>query len=307
MKARSSDPNWYRASAWLRGEFNGVSAPRLGVLGVPLSLGSITSSHYEAGPDSIRGILQRLSTYDMDADLDLRSLAVVDYDDLEVDGSTPEEAFAPISLRVRRHLGEVEALVLLGGDNAITRPACNGVPPSLARCGLLTLNAHLDLRSLEDGLTNANTVRALLEDGMPGTNIWQIGLQGFANTADYARVARGAGITTVTSAQVRSRGGLSAVVGEALAQLSADVDAICVDVDLDILDRAFSPATPGSRPGGFAPWELREAVRRCGAHPKVRVMDLVEFDPSTDISSITAFSAGLCVLSFASGMLEREP
>jgi formiminoglutamase len=306
MKANVSDPHWPKAGAWLRGKFNGSSPPRLGVLGVPLSKGSLTPGHCEQAPDAVRSILRRLSTYDIESNLDLRSLGVRDFGDLNVAGSTPEDAFAPISLRVRRHLEEVEALVLVGGDNSITRPGANGVPPSLERCGLLTLDAHLDLRHLEGGLSNGNPVRALLEDGLPGANVWQIGLQGFANSAEYARVAREAGIMGITANQARSRGGLAVVVEEALERLSASLDAIYVDVDLDVLDRSYSPGTPGSRPGGFAPWELRKAVRRCGAHSKVRVMDVVEFDPSTDISSITAYNAALCLLSFASGMLERK-
>jgi arginase family enzyme len=34
-------------------------------------------------------------------------------------------------------------------------------------------------------------------------------------------------------------------------------------------------------------------------------MDLVEIDPAKDLSDSTAYAAGLCLLSFASGMLGR--
>jgi arginase family enzyme len=105
-------------------------------------------------------------------------------------------------------------------------------------------------------------------------------------------------------AEVRARG-IEQAVGEALDSLEESVDAIYVDLDLDVLDRAFAPATPGSRPGGLTPAELRSAARLCGAHPKVRVMDLVEIDPAKDVSDATAYAAGLCLLSFASGMLGR--
>lgn len=306
MTERPSDPHWPRASAWLRGEFNNGSQLRLGVLGVPLAQGSITAGHCDDAPNAIRAVLARLSTYDIETNLDLQSLPVADFGDVEVSQLDLEKAFAPISLEVRGRLEEVEVLALLGGNNAITRPGCSAMLPALDRCGLVTLDAHLDLRYLDDGLNNGNPVRALLQDGLPGANIWQIGLQGFANSAEYARVAREAGITVITANQARARGGPAAIVDEALGRLAAQVDAIYVDLDLDVLDRAFSPGTPGSRPGGFAPWELRKAARRCGAHPKVRVMDLVEFDPSTDISGTTAFSAGMCLLSFASGILERK-
>ena len=174
----------------------------------------------------------------------------------------------------------------------------------LARCGLLTLDAHLDLRDVNPELTNGNPVRALLEDGLPGEQIVQLGIQPFANSRAYFQVAREAGIRVIPVAEARARG-MEHAVGEALDALDQLVDAIYVDFDLDVLDRAFAPATPGSRPGGLTPAELRSAARLCGAHPKVRVMDLVEIDPTKDVADATAFAAGLCLLSFASGMLGR--
>jgi formiminoglutamase len=174
----------------------------------------------------------------------------------------------------------------------------------LSRAGLLTLDAHLDLRDLNAGLTNGNPVRALLADGLPGTQIVQIGIQPFANSRKYLNVAREAGIKVTSTAEVRAMG-IETAVSEALDRLDQDVEAIYVDLDLDVLDRAFAPATPGSRPGGLTPAEIRTAVRLCGSHAKVRVLDLVEIDPTKDVADATLFAAALALLSFASGLLGR--
>ena len=205
---------------------------------------------------------------------------------------------------MRRALREAHALALLGGDNSVTRAACHGIATSLAQCGLITLDAHLDLRHLDAGLTNGNPVRALLSDGMPGSQIFQIGIAPFANSHAYFDVARDAGIKVIPTAQVHTRG-IEEVIDEALDALSQEVEAIYVDVDMDVLDRAFAPATPGSRPGGLTPGDLRTAARLCGAHPKVKVMDLVEIDPTKDVADVTVLAAGLCLLSFTSGLLGR--
>jgi len=162
----------------------------------------------------------------------------------------------------------------------------------------------LDLRDLNDGLTNGNPVRALLADGLPGSQIVQIGIQPFANSRKYVHVAREAGIKVVSVAEVRAMG-IETVISEALDRLDQDVEAIYVDLDLDVLDRAFAPATPGSRPGGLTPAEIRTAARLCGSHAKVRVLDLVEIDPTKDVADATVFAAGLALLSFASGLLGR--
>jgi arginase family enzyme len=147
-------------------------------------------------------------------------------------------------------------------------------------------------------------VRALLEDGLPGENIAQIGIQSFANSSEYFRVAQDAGIHVVPVEEVQPQG-IEKVVNSALHQLAQKVDAIYIDLDLDVMDRAFAPATAGARPGGFTPLDVRRAAYLCGAHPKVRIMDLVEIDPTRDVNDMTSLTAAACLLSFASGLLER--
>jgi formimidoylglutamase len=203
-------------------------------------------------------------------------------------------------------------IAILGGDNSITRPAVHGLARALAqgqeatpdRVGLITLDAHHDLRDTSQGLNNGNPVRALLEDGLSGNNVWQIGIQPFANSPAYAAVAREHGIHVVTVDDVRTRG-IGSAMAEALDDVAGRVDAIYVDLDVDVLDRAFAPACPGARPGGLMPAELFEAARLAGAHPKVRAVDIVEVDPERDVADVTVLAAARCLLSFASGLATR--
>lgn len=306
MSANSitDDPHWPRASAWIEGAHADDVRGRLAILGAPLRLGSITPGRCDLAPQAIRKALARFSTYDIEHDIELQQLAVSDAGDLDLSDARPEEAFAPLAEAVRAALQTSNALVLLGGDNSITRPGCHGASSSLAECGLLTLDAHLDLRGTNKGLSNGNPVRALLDDGLRGANIIQIGIQSFSNSRHYANVARDAGITIITMDEVRARG-LERIVRESLEQLALRAQNIYVDLDVDVLDRSFAPATPGSRPGGLLPFELRRAAWLCGQHRKVRVMDLVEIDPTQDIADATVMTAAACLLSFASGLLQR--
>jgi formiminoglutamase len=298
------DEKWPRAGAWLAGETVPNPIGRLAVLGVPLHVGSLTPGRCEAAPEAIRQALGRYSTYDPDAQADLLALAVTDHGDLPVADARPEEALEPIAEAVRQALGDADALVILGGDNSVTRPAVHGLGGDLARTGLLTLDAHFDLRDTEAGLSNGNPVRALLEDGIPGENVVQIGIQAFANSSAYGDVARRAGITVHTVDEVRHRG-IEAVITDALRSLDPRCDAIHVDLDLDVLDRASAPGSPGSRPGGLGPWEARRAAHLCGRDSKVRAMDLVEVDPTKDVADATTLAAAACLLSFASGLRSR--
>jgi formiminoglutamase len=298
------DPNWPRASAWLAGDHLPAPVGSLAVLGAPLHLGSITPGRCNLAPAAIRDALERYSTFDPETGVDVRTLAATDLGDLDLAGSRPEAALGPLSEVVRSALAEADVVAVLGGDNSITRPGCHGVADSLDGLGLLTLDAHHDLRDIEHGLSNGNPVRALLADGLPGANIVQIGIAPFANSRAHAEVARDAGVRVITADDARTKG-IDATVGEALAYLAERGDAVYVDLDIDVLDRAFAPGAPGSRPGGLTPSELFRAARICGQHPKVKVVDLVEVDPPRDVGDVTVLAAARCLLSFASGLAVR--
>lgn len=283
------DPHWPRASEWLAaGSERGAAVT---VIGAPVAKGSITPGRCDLAPAAIRAALARYSTYDVATRRDLRNVPVFDPGDLPVADLSIEDAFLPIRDAVGRARGTA---VILGGDNSITRPGVHGLGLPLERVGLLTFDAHYDLRSLDDGLTNGNPVRALLRDGLPGANVVQVGIQSFANSSDYAEVAHEEGILAAESAE------------QALDYLARRVDAIYVDLDLDVMDRAFVPATPGSRPGGLTPGEMRRSARLCGEHPMVKAMDLVEMDPSQDVANVTALTAAACLLEFVCGVMGRR-
>ena len=186
----------------------------------------------------------------------------------------------------------------------MTYPALHALNLPFVRCGLLTFDAHYDVRELEGGLTGGNPIRALLRAGLSGSNIIQIGSQPFANSSACAQAAHDAGITVLTADEVQMRG-IESAVTDALELLAAKTDAIYVNLDMDVLDRTFAPACAGSRPGGLQPWMLRKAAHLCGAHPSVRIMDIVEIDPTKDVADCTVLAAASFLLAFASGVAQR--
>ena len=139
----------------------------------------------------------------------------------------------------------------------------------LDKVGLITLDAHFDMRDLDEGLSNGNPVRALIEDGLPGANIAQVGLASFANSRDDARRRA----CRRQSRRHHRRGAARRnFAGRSIAR-SAHVrhcDAIVVDCDIDVIDRSQFPAAPGARPGGMAVHDFFAAVRRLAADPRVR-------------------------------------
>jgi arginase family enzyme len=179
--------------------------------------------------------------------------------------------------------------LLVGGNNAVTRPGVLALGGELSEIGLITLDAHFDMRDLDDGLSNGNPVRALIEDGLPGANIAQVGLASFANSAKMHEDAIEAGNLVVTINDVRQNG-IAHAIDRALDHV-AHCDALVIDCDIDVVDRSQFPAAPGARPGGMAVHDFFYAVRRLASDARVRVIDLTEWDPaldSTDLSALTA-------------------
>src|SRR5205085_3392359 len=186
-----------------------------------------------------------------------------------------EEVFFRTVQSIKKAAPNSLATVLFGGDSAITYPALHALNLPFARCGLLSFDAHHDVRDLEGGPTPGNPIRALLRAGLPGSNIIQIGIQPFSTSPACAQVAHDSAITILTADEAQTRG-IESAVADALELLAAKTDAIYVNLDLDVLDRAFAPACAGSRPGGLPPFMLRRAAFLCGAHPSVRIIDIVE-------------------------------
>lgn len=296
------DFDWPRASSLLRSP--GKSDQRVVLIGVPLYLASLTPGRCDLAPAAIRTALRRFSTYDLEHSVELEGMHIADVGDLPVAELSPEAAFATIVENIRACTEKSKILLVLGGDNSVTRSMVHGVAKSLTEIGLITLDAHLDIRRLERGLTNGNPIRALLDDGMPGQNIVQIGLQPFANSATYARYAKESGIRGISMSEV-SQKGIAVVIKDALETLS-HTRRIVVDFDLDVLDRAYMPGAHGARPGGLSPRELFEAAYLLGKSSAVVGADFVELDPTCDIADISVMSAVKCLLSFVAGIAERR-
>ncbi len=300
------DPQWPRASAWLAGSLPAAEgAQPLRVVGVPCSVGSISPSEAWRTPPAVRAALARVSTFDPVTGVDLAdAVAVQDLGDWDVAELDLQHAMD----RTRALSAELDpaaaTYAFLGGDNAITRPVVTGLHgPDLSGVGVITLDAHHDVRHLDDGPRNGTPIRGLIEDGLEAARVAQIGIGRFTNSAPYAAWCRERGIGVVATSDVHA-GGIALAVERALAHVG-DVASIHVDLDMDVLDVAYAPACPGARPGGLTPDQLFEAATLLGAEPRVRSVDLVEVDAAADHDGRTVMATAMTLLAFAAGVARR--
>ena len=117
--------------------------------------------------------LERYSTWSWASRVDLADyVAVVDHGDVvEPDGEGSRERLAAMLEGV-----DAPLTIFLGGDNAATWHAMGAFTGErLSEFGLITLDAHLDMR---DGRSNGSPVRQLLEEGLDPRHVVQVGTRG---------------------------------------------------------------------------------------------------------------------------------
>lgn len=306
MAQLSHDPLWPRAGSWpLPEELPEGSKADLAILGVPAHETSLSPTNAHLTPAAVRDALQRYSAT-LVPDRASRPAAselggVVDLGDVTEPDTAQGEARTIAT--VARALDIADVALAIGGDNSITVATALGAWGSdLPTAGLITLDAHYDLR---DGISNGSPVRRLVEAGLDGSRIVQIGIADFANSAAYADRAAEYGITVIHLDELRRRP-LDDVMAEALEIAGAAGGPIHLDIDVDVCDRSVAPGCPASVPGGLQAWELRSLVRRAAIDARVRSVDIAEIDATADTpDGRTVRLAALCILEALAGISLR--
>ena len=249
----------------------------------------------------MRSALARYSTFSTSSSVDLQGNSFIDLGDI----ASPDgvEGLKRVNNALSKVLLNNQLLIALGGDNSITYSAASSLWRDLSNVGLITFDAHHDLR---DGYSNGSPVWQLIQAGLPGKNIVQIGIADFANSAEYSKRARDNGITVISRADIRN-GKIGDAVKKALEIAGAGGREIYVDLDVDICDRSVVPACPASMPGGISADELRQAAFLVGADSRVRAIDITEIDASLDTpDQRTVRLAALLVLEASAGFATRK-
>ncbi len=300
MTTRPEDPRWPSAAAWLAGG-PGAETSDLAVLGIPTYATSISPTKAHQTPAAVRRMLGRLSTWSPSHGLDLQdTVHPVDLGNVDDPDLGEEGAWRTVTA-ARSGVAIATLLVAIGGDNSLTAPLGIGTLADIGRAGLVTLDAHHDIR---EGRSNGSPVRQLIDAGLHPERVVQIGIADWANSRSYADEAHARGINTVTRSQVEARG-IADCLHRAFEVAGAGHGAVLVDLDLDVCDQSVAPACPAALPGGLSAGEIRTAAYLAGRDPRVRAVDITEVDAGSDPDDRTVRLAALCLLEAAAGLAVR--
>ena len=299
-----------KVARWIR-PWNGSETPDVIVMGAPLSKTSISPSGASLTPQAFRELFAAATTYDVDHDVDLATaLTARDAGDARIHATDTLHSRSGVRAAVAHLLNSAPdaMLVVVGGDHSITAPAVEAFSTAWdGGVGLVQLDAHMDVRNLEDGgPTNGTPIRQLLEGGVVlGRNVVQIGLHAWSNSRPYREYAVAHGVTQITAHAVAHEAPGS-IVERALAVAGDGTSAIYVTLDMDVLDQSAAPGVPAMIPGGMTTWQLMDIMYALGSDPRVRALDIVEVDASLDPRRATVRAALHAMLTFLSGYASRR-
>ena len=292
----SHDPNWLRAGNW----FQKSDHADLAIVGVGASKSALTPNRAHKTPAAVREALYKYSTYSASGNTELsEELIAGDFGDIK-NPDNQELAVKQLKIFYR----QAKYVIILGGDNSITFSGVTALFDKYepGKVGLITLDAHHDLR---DGRSNGSPIKQLLDLGLPGKNIVQIGINDFANSKYYAEREKKARITVIHREEFnKTRPEL--IAKRALAKLSK-CSIIYVDIDMDVCDRSVVPAAPAAMPGGISANEIRKVVSTIARNRKANFFDITELDSTIDsLDQRSIRLAALLILEIASSKIGKK-
>jgi len=200
------------------------------------------------------------------------------------------ERYNDIKWITTRHLEEGYRLLTLGGDHSITYPILNAYAKHYSSIQILHIDAHGDLYDEFDGdrYSHACPFARIMEEGL-ADRLFQVGIR--ALNAHQREQAERFGVEIMGMKDLD------------LDQLPTFEGGVYISMDMDALDPAFAPGVSHQEAGGLTSREVIRIIQSVEA--PVIGADIVEYNPTRDVSNITAALAAKLMKEILSKMLER--
>ena len=261
------------------------------IAGIPMDIGTTNRSGARDGPAAIRRASRMLTDGDHpEHRVEPAAMSLCDAGDFALALGDIQGSLAAIEAQA----STIRHLIALGGEHGITLPLLRALTKRLGQpLALVHFDAHVDTWPDNFGQAYAHGspfYHAINEGLVDPRRMIQIGIRSPVQN-DVMDWTLSRGVTVVSAQDVHASNPtavaerITDVVGDALAYLSFDIDA---------LDPAFAPGTGTPEAGGLASWQAQAILRRL---KKIRFagMDLVEVSPAFDVAEITALAGATMV------------
>ena len=183
----------------------------------------------------------------------------------------------------------VKHLVALGGDHSITLPLLRALSRKSGPPALIHLDAHVDTwpENFGQKYAHGSVFYHAIEEGLvqPGRMV-QVGIRSPVERGVHDwTLARG--VVMITAQDVHEQG--PPAIAEQVRQVIGN-GPVYLSFDIDVLDPAFAPGVSHREPGGMSVREVLEHLHSITA--TIVGADIVEYNPSRDVSELTGTVAG---------------
>jgi formiminoglutamase len=241
------------------------------------------------GPTALRNVLTNLPVHFSD------KLKLKDCGDILVKDSDLELSQQGLGVALNCILEQEGFPVILGGGHEVAYGHYLGVKEFLKSrhqsLGIINLDAHLDIRPLQEGKGNSGTGFFQIEQDQSKADLpfyyLAIGIQEISNTKGLLDYAKGKDV------QIIERESLIIekldLIREKIVRFSKSVDYVYLTIDLDAFAAAYAPGVSALAFNGIVPDQLFFTIYDILLDlPNIRSVDFAELNPYFDIDSRTA-------------------
>ena len=264
----------------------------VGIIGVPLDIGTSNRNGTRYGPRQVRAESVLVRPYNMAtraAPFD--SFQVADLGDVALNPYNLSACIEIIEQHYSAVLENAVTPISIGGDHTITLPILRAIAKKHGPVALIHVDAHADVNDTMFGEPVAHGTifrRAIEEKLVDPRSMVQIGLRATGYAAEDFDWARDQGVTVV-QAEACWYKSLAPLMEEVRRLIGPDQPAY-LSFDIDGLDPSVAPGTGTPEPGGLTGSQGLEIIRGCYGLNLVGC-DLVEVSPPYDTTGNTALLA----------------
>ncbi len=252
------------------------------------------------GPEAIRKALGRMANHLP------KGTQLIDAGTVKCQGKQMEAAHEEVGNRVAKLLELGTYTILLGGGHDLAYAHYLGIKKFLAqvkpkpKLGIINLDAHFDLRTLENGKGHSGSPFLQIAEDLGEDNFHYLclGIQTASNIPHLFQTARKWNVRYLPVEDYSLH--CWNIVEAQLHRFLDEMDAIYLSIDLDGFHSGIAPGVSAVSPFGFD-WAIaKKTIRYIKDSSKLLSADIVEFNPQYDIEGVTAKLAAGIVLELAS-------
>lgn len=168
---------------------------------------------------------------------------------------------------------------------------------------VLNFDAHLDVRSTENGLNSGTPFYRLLEKWSDHCHFFEIGIQGQCNSRRHYQYVLDHGGQVVSNEEIKEKG-LTPILSHLLANYPSQP--CFISMDIDVFCSSEAPGCSQSWPWGLTSSEFFPSLRWLLQTMNVRGLGIYEVAPNLDVNSNTQRLAALIAYEFFNQVVLKD-